>query len=337
MPEDNPNIDALVRVIEELKDRIKSHAKIRFNETRTRDDLINPLLRALGWEGPSVITSEYSITRGFRPKRADYALHEPNQTKHPIAFIEAKRMNADLTDDHIQQVLGYARRRKSVKYVGLTNGDQWIFYDVSDLNRPVVDVSIHSQSAYSCAIQLLQFKRGRERFKPHIEINQTLYHQTATPNITRPASPPQHYVKPPPDVDVYRVLGRSGLSLVLFGIVGYVIGFRAARPVLEEFIGPIGAVAVVVMTIAAGVFILPRLPRRRLSLSWLWQLGEDAKKTLIWSYSGIIAGGGLGGILGLRRWSSHRTDHLRYACSCRRACPYCNYLLGVDVANHRGK
>lgn len=295
MPEDNPNIDALVRVIEELQDRIKSHTKIRFSETRTRDDLINPLLRALGWEGPSVITSEYSITRGFRPKRADYALHEPDQTKNPIAFIEAKRMNTDLTEDHLQQALGYARSRKSVKYIGLTNGDRWIFYHVSDVNRPVVDVSIRNQSAYSCAVQLLQFKRGGERFE-----------------VGRPASThPQHYgnvssvqperrsnAEPTSVVDLRKVLARSGLSVLLFAIIGYVIGFRAAQPVLEEFIGPIGAVAVVVMTIAAGVFILPRLPRRRLSLSWLWQVGGDVRKTLIWSCSGIVVGGALGGILG---------------------------------------
>ena len=370
MPEDNPNIDALVGVIEVLQNRIKSHAKIRFNETRTRDDLINPLLRALGWEGPSVITSEYSITRGFRPKKADYGLHEPGQTKHPVAFIEAKRMNAHLADDHLEQVLGYARSRKSVKYIGLTNGDRWIFYDVSDFNCPVpvVDVSIRNQSSYSCAVQLLQFKRGGERFETHMETNQTLYnvlgvspsaspdeirtayyrkikevhpdlssdershekaqrmneansvlsdpvkrseydrqleaekdaHLTAIPNITRPTSPPQHYAEPPPDVDVYKVLGRSGLSVLLFGILGYVIGFRAAQPVLEEVTGQVGAISIGIVAIVVAVLVLRRLhlPWQRLSFRWVWQVGGDVKKTLIWSCSGIVVGGALGGILG---------------------------------------
>ena len=341
MPEDNANIDALVRVIEELQDRIKSHTKIRFNETRTRDDLIKPLLSALGWEGPSVITSEYSITRGFRPKRADYALHEPDQTKHPIAFIEAKRMNADLTDNHIQQVLGYARSRESVKYFGLTNGDQWVFYNVSDVNRPVLDVSIRGQSAHSCAVQLLQFKRGgvhpeissdersHNKTQRIDEANSVLSdpvkrsnydrqlaaenvaHQRATPDITRPASPPQHhgnvssmrpenqpYADPPPAVDVYEVLGRSGLSVLLFGIVGYVIGFRDAQPVLEEITGQLGAVTIGIAAIVVTALILRRLPWQRLSLSWFWQVEGDVKKTLIWSCSGIVVGGAIGGILG---------------------------------------
>ena len=289
MPEDNPNIDALVRVIEELQDRIKSHTKIRFNETRTRDDLINPLLRALGWEGPSVITSEYSITRGFRPKRADYALHEPDQTKHPIAFIEAKRMNADLTDNHIQQVLGYARSR-NVKYIGLTNGDQWVFYDVSDVNRPILDVSIRGQSAHSCAVQLLQFKRSGERFELPVEINQTFYVQPERRSNVELASA----------VDVRKVLARSGLSVLLFDIIGYVIGFRAAQPVLEEVTGQLGAVTIGIAAIVVAVLVLRRLrlPWQRLSLSWFWQIEGAVKKTLIWSCSGIVVGGAIGGILG---------------------------------------
>ena len=317
MPEDNPNIDNLVRVIEDLQDRIKSHTKIRFNETRTRDDLINPLLRALGWEGPSVITSEYSMTRGFRPKKADYALHEPGQTKHPVAFIEAKRMNEDLAEDHLQQVLGYARSRKSVKYIGLTNGDRWIFYDVSDVNRPVVDVSISNQSAYLCADQLQQFKRGGERFGVPMYYqklaDESDIYKRATTDITRPASSPRYhsnvssvlskrqiYIEPIPDVDVYKVLGRSGLSVLLFGILGYFIGFRAAQPVLEEFVGLLGAAAIGFAVIGVAVLALRylHLPWQRLSLSWLWQVEGDVKKTLIWSCSGIVVGGAIGGILG---------------------------------------
>ncbi len=352
MPEDNPNIDTLVRVIEELQDRIKSHTKIRFNETRTRDDLINPLLRALGWEGPSVITSEYSITRGFRPKKADYALHEPGRTKHPVAFIEAKRMSTDLTGDHLQQAIGYARSRKSVKYIGLTNGDQWLFYDVSDVNRPVVDVSIRNQSAYSCAVQLLQFKRGGERSEVAIQINRTLYDVlgvalSASPEEIRKAyyhkikethpdlssdershekaqqineayavlSDPvkrskydrqlateedahQPYMEHIRTVDVVKVLGRSGLSALLGSIAGYFIGFRAAQPLLKEFTGPVGAISIGIAVIVLAVFILRRLPWRRLSLSWVWQVEGDVKKTLIWSCSGVAVGGALGGILG---------------------------------------
>lgn len=48
---DNPQFDNLVRVAETLQRRIRSdRATIRGSETRTRTELIDPLLYALGWD-----------------------------------------------------------------------------------------------------------------------------------------------------------------------------------------------------------------------------------------------------------------------------------------------
>ena len=98
MPEthDNTEFGKLVSVIESLQEQIKrDHATIGANETRTRNTLIDPLLKALGWADSSVITPEYLIRYGPRAVVADYALHAPGQRAQPIAFIRGEAYEAE--------------------------------------------------------------------------------------------------------------------------------------------------------------------------------------------------------------------------------------------------
>ena len=65
MPDDGAGLDALVSVIETLQERIRrDHATIGSNEARTRKELIDPLLTALGWDDSSVVTLEYLVRYG---------------------------------------------------------------------------------------------------------------------------------------------------------------------------------------------------------------------------------------------------------------------------------
>ena len=160
----NDDIDSLVSVIEELQKLIKLHGRvIGANEDRTCQDLIDPLLKALGWADPSVRTKQYSVLPSL--KRVDYALHPPDERGRPFAFIEAKRLREDLSD-HFEQARRYADSRRSVKYVGLTNGDRWQFYEKRHDGgyRSILDISIRRQSARDCAVKLKPFKRGAEGF-----------------------------------------------------------------------------------------------------------------------------------------------------------------------------
>ena len=156
---DNTDFGKLVGVIESLQERIKrNHARIGANETRTRNALIDPLLKALGWADSTVITPEYLIRYGPRAADywvADYALHAPDQPAKPIAFIEAKRMRQDLNDDHRNQAHNYTYK-DGFKYVALTNGDCWEIYEDSGEVAPrvVSKVSIRRESAYDCAVKL---------------------------------------------------------------------------------------------------------------------------------------------------------------------------------------
>ena len=164
MPPSNADaeFDGLVGVIETLQERIKSDAVIGRNETRTRDALITPLLKALGWETP-VLVPEYQTRHGI----ADYALLESSEAVgRPIALVEAKRMNDDLNEEHRNQVFDYARDRESVEYVGLTNGDIWKFYQLIEQGQrqPILEVSLRDEPAHTCAEQLGRLRRGKQGF-----------------------------------------------------------------------------------------------------------------------------------------------------------------------------
>ena len=120
-------LDDLVGVIETLKERIAAHGpELRENETRTRMSLIDPLLRALGWDtaDPSLVTPEYDLSG----QRADYGLLSADQK--PVALVEAKRLGESLMS-HRMQMVNYANM-SGVAYAGLTDGNHWELYKVFD-------------------------------------------------------------------------------------------------------------------------------------------------------------------------------------------------------------
>ena len=144
----------LVGCIELLRERIRSHRDtLQENETRTRMALIDPLLRALGWDvfDPAVVTPEYKAGGG----RADYALLRADGK--PAATVEAKKLGEGLSS-HRMQMLNYAVA-SGIKYTGLTDGDRWELYNVFEPvpldDKRKLEVSIANTPAHTCALKLL--------------------------------------------------------------------------------------------------------------------------------------------------------------------------------------
>ncbi len=303
MPPSSPgaDFDALVDVIETLQERVARNDAVGRSETRTRTALIDPLLSALGWDttNPEIVIQEYRVRDG----RADYALLKSLGTaSQPIAFIEAKRLIEDL-DEHLDQVLGYSYYRDSVMHVVLTNGDRWKFYENSaDGYACVLDISILHGPARRSAEYLLPFRRGPEGFAGTGEVSTPV--PKLGPDLPDNGTP----------VEVGTIVSWFTVALAIGSIAGGVFGFRAAEPVLEELVGPLGAIVVAIVVIAGGAFLLPRLPWNRLWDS-LW---PGNATTLAWS-SGALAGGGLiGGLLG-------------YIVALRVAQPFFDLLAGVGT------
>ena len=147
-------LDELVDVIETLKSRINEHRSVlQGNEAQTRMSLIDPLLRALGWDtaNPALVRPEYVVN----DRRADYALM--NAQGDVVVFLEAKNLGEQLAN-HRSQVVAYASEL-GIRFPALTNGNEWEVYDNSQLvpieQRRVLNVSIANDPSPKCALQFL--------------------------------------------------------------------------------------------------------------------------------------------------------------------------------------
>ena len=147
-------LDDLKETIETLRERIQTHRPyLEGYETRTRQALIDPMLRALGWdvEDPNSVELEYGIDR----KWADYALIG---SERPIAVIEAKALGTELNNNVKMQVLNYANT-DGIDYMVVTSGDHWQMFDVFKRgqldNRILMNFHLTQDEPYACALQAL--------------------------------------------------------------------------------------------------------------------------------------------------------------------------------------
>ena len=147
-------LDDLKETIETLRERIQAHRPyLEGNETRTRQVLIDPMLRTLGWDvgDPNSVELEYGIKR----KWADYALMGSGR---PIAVIEAKALGKSLNDDEKMQALNYANM-DGIDYMAVTNGDHWQMFDVFKRgqldDRILMEFQLTRDEPYACALQAL--------------------------------------------------------------------------------------------------------------------------------------------------------------------------------------
>ena len=215
-------------------------------------------------------------------------------------------MSEDLTDDHRKQAITYAfDKGDSVQYVGLTNGDCWELYEVSeDGPRPIFDFSIRDQSAFDCAHMLLRWfpmltSPDDER---RVELAGSL--TPAGQDTTTLPHVPEISIGPARTVDIPKILAWLGVFLIFGCIVGYVFGFRAAQPVGGGF-ATFGIVVAAVAVVAGAV-----LSRSLLRKGWRRILGNstasrlfgpmrgERRRNLTWVGVAVVGGGAGGGVLG---------------------------------------
>ncbi len=125
-------LESLLELVQKLQKRIDTHGEaLRQSEWQTRDALIDPLLRELGWDtsNPGLVVPEY---RSHRPGggSADYALlHNDGR---PAMMVEAKRLGTAL-QNAVPQGIQYCMA-DGTKHFAVTDGQSWEVYET---HKPV--------------------------------------------------------------------------------------------------------------------------------------------------------------------------------------------------------
>ena len=165
-------LDDLYELIGELERRIADEgAALRQSEALTRYALVDPLLRALGWDTADAksVVPEYRSAAGV----ADYALFS-DSGQPPAVIIEAKKLGEPLDDIVALQSLCNV---EGTPYFALTDGRVWKIYATFEqaplADRLIVEFAIGGMDAVEVCIKALALWRrsvdaGNVRISPPI-------------------------------------------------------------------------------------------------------------------------------------------------------------------------
>jgi hypothetical protein len=121
-------VTVLAQALEQVRERISRYRgrSSSIGEQNTKAALVEPILRALGWdiEDPEEVWREYRRRSVDNP--VDYALMI---LRTPRLFVEAKSLGENLDDPkRANQIMSYAVVA-GVEWVVLTNGDEYRIYN----------------------------------------------------------------------------------------------------------------------------------------------------------------------------------------------------------------
>lgn len=120
----------LAAALEEQVDNAKG------NEQATKDALIRPFLREMGYNPNNLnhVYPEYPADLRGRGERVDFALMSDREPGTPGIFMECKSADVDLANDHRDQLKKYLSTTPEVGFGILTNGRIYQFY--AELEHP---------------------------------------------------------------------------------------------------------------------------------------------------------------------------------------------------------
>lgn len=114
----------LTEAIARVKERIRNYRSLyEQNEMATRNQVVDPILRALGWdtEDPAKVQPNVATEEGV----PDYTLFLDGRK---VLFIEAKKMSVDVGDQRVLSQLARYCFGEGMSYGLLTNGVVWILF-----------------------------------------------------------------------------------------------------------------------------------------------------------------------------------------------------------------
>jgi len=153
------------------------------NETAVRDQLINPILHALGWDvtDPDIVLPNEPGKDGKVP---DYSLMKNNQIK---LIVEGKHIGVDLRQDRVIGQLGSYCHSRSIDFGLLTNGVEWLLFKTFERNiaeRTVWHIDIRQNTEKAIERLALLFHNNVEHLEDEIKRSKALksYFEPITAN-----------------------------------------------------------------------------------------------------------------------------------------------------------
>jgi hypothetical protein len=115
----------LAAALGHVRDQIAKHRGEAIGEENTKHALIEPVLKALGWDVADLdeVRCEYKLKQGDNP--VDYALFVHGNLR---LFVEAKALGENL-DKWASQIMGYAGVAGVVEWIALTDGNEYRIYN----------------------------------------------------------------------------------------------------------------------------------------------------------------------------------------------------------------
>lgn len=117
-------MDDLKEIIETVLERLKKHRSLyEKSEESVRYQIINPILRGIGWdpENPEEIQPNITSEEGI----PDYSLLKDGKK---VLFIEAKKLSVDIEQNEVVRKLASYCFGEGIKYGVLTNGSVWLLF-----------------------------------------------------------------------------------------------------------------------------------------------------------------------------------------------------------------
>ncbi|MEM4667194.1 MAG: type I restriction endonuclease [Thermofilum sp.] len=151
------SLDNLLETFKKLRERIDRYRNLlEKNEMLTRYVLIDPLLRALGWdtENPEHVRPEERQEAGV----PDYVLYVGEEK---IIAIEAKSLGTSLDEKQIIELGFKYGWQNKIPYFIITNGDRWDIYDLREPGgKRVASASISKEDPGGVVLKLLPLWRS---------------------------------------------------------------------------------------------------------------------------------------------------------------------------------
>jgi hypothetical protein len=145
----------LVTILEQVCLNARQHQLLLSkNESATRAVLIDPVLRALGWDTTNVLMVEPERTVENK-QSLDYVLKGVNGAIQSV--IEAKKLGESLDKlGHVGALIGYAFSLKPVSFF-ITDGLNWHCYSPGHSHyEPTTTIELHTDNLLPAALQLIQ-------------------------------------------------------------------------------------------------------------------------------------------------------------------------------------